>query len=419
MKLLIKQVFISDKLSPYNGLVKDVLIINGKIERINDTIELQDETIIQGNSLIASPGWIDIFAHFNDPGFEHKETLESGANAAAAGGFIHVFVLPNTKPVTDNKAAVEYIVQKSKSLPVNIYPLGAVSKKTEGKEPAEMYDMHNSGAIAFSDGLQPVQSPGLLLKALQYVKAIDAVVIQMPVDASIAGSGLINEGIISTQLGLPGIPAIAEELMVSRDIELVKYTGSKLHFTGVTTAKSLELIKAAKDEGINITCSVTPYHLWFCDEDLATYDTNLKTNPPLRNRSDRTALKEAVIDGTIDCIASHHLPQDWDSKVCEFEYAQPGMIGLETTFGVINNLFPDMPLEQLTGLLSANARSIFFPSGNSIAEGQMADITLFDKTIDKTYTSFTSKSRNTPFLNKQLNGKVVGVINRDKLYLND
>ena len=421
MRLLLRQVSISDKNSPHNGLIKDILIVDGKISQINDHIYAPDAQLIETANLSASPGWVDIFSHFCDPGFEHKETLETGANAAAAGGYTHVFVLPNTKPVTDNKVAVEYIVQKSKSLPVCIYPLAAISKKTEGKEPAEMYDMHHSGAIAFSDGLLPVQSPGLMLKALQYVKAIDAVIVQMPVDASIGTSGLMNEGIISTQLGLPGIPDIAEELMVSRDIILVKYTGSKLHFTGISTAKSIQLIKAAKDAGVQVTVSVTPYHLMFCDEDLTTYDSNLKTNPPLRSRQDMMALRTAVTDGTIDCIASHHLPQDWDSKVCEFEYAQHGMTGLETTFGIINQLFPNMPLHRLIDLLSANARSIFFPSVNVIAEGSDADITLFERNATYTYqeTSIKSKSRNTPFINQPLKGKVVGIINKDKLYLND
>jgi dihydroorotase len=421
MKFLLKQVTISDKLSPYNGLVKDILVVDGLIAKIDQTIVADEAKLIAGEGLTVSPGWVDIFAHFNDPGFEYKETLETGAVAAAAGGFTHVFALPNTQPVVGSKATVEYIVQKSKSLPVTIYPLGAISKNIEGKELSEMYDMYNSGAVAFSDGLQPVQTPGLLLKALQYVKAIDRVVIQLPIDKSVAKFGLINEGITSTRLGLSGIPAIAEELMVVRDIELAKYTGSKLHITGVSTAKSLQLIKQAKDEGVNITCSVTPYHLTFSDEDLHDYDTNLKTEPPLRKKEDVVALRKGVEDGTVDCIASHHLPQNRDNKMCEFEYAAPGMVGLETSFATINKILPHLSNDQMTDLMGNNARKIFSLKSPIIDENERAELTIFERETDFIYSanSIKSQSKNSPFVNKQLKGKVIGIINKGTVYLND
>ncbi|WP_018615234.1 dihydroorotase [Segetibacter koreensis] len=421
MKLLLKQATILDPSSPYNGLIKDILVTDGIIEKIENSIVNADHKVIEASGLMVSNGWIDIFSHFNDPGFEYKETLETGAKAAASGGFTHVFVLPNTQPVASNKTAVEYIVQKSKSLAVNVVPIGAITKNIEGKELSEMYDMYNSGAIAFSDGLQPVQTPGLLLKAFQYVKAINAVLIQVPVDKSISKFGLMNEGITSTRLGLPGIPAIAEELMVARDIELAKYTGSKLHITGISTAKSLQVVIEAKANGVSITCSVTPHHLAFCDEDLATYDTNFKTDPPLRSREDMLALRRGVEDGTIDCIASHHLPQDWDNKTCEFEYAAAGMIGLETVFGVINNIFPHISAGSITDLLGNNARNIFGLNQFVIKENEVADITLFTKEGEFVYdsASIKSKSKNSPFINKQLKGKVIGIINKDRVYLND
>ncbi|MDB5250056.1 MAG: dihydroorotase [Segetibacter sp.] len=421
MKLLLKQVTITDKLSPYHGLIKDILVTDGFIETIEDSIVSPGATIVERKGLFVSPGWVDIFSHFNDPGLEYKETLESGANAAASGGFTNVFVLPNTQPTIGNKSTVEYIVQKSKSLLVNIHPLGAVSKNIDGKELAEMYDMYNSGAMAFSDGLLPVQTPGLLLKALQYLKAIDAVLIQLPVDKSISKFGLINEGITSTRLGLPGIPSIAEELMVTRDIELAKYAGSKLHLTGISTAKSLKIIKEAKEQGLNITCSVTPYHLFFCDEDLVEYDTNLKTDPPLRTREDMFALRAGIEDGTIDCIATHHLPQNWDNKICEFEYAAPGMIGLETTFAVINLIFPNLPTDRLTGILGNNARTIFSLPQNIIMEKSIADLTLFERETVFNYNAVTikSKCRNSPFINKPLKGKVIGILHKDRVYLNE
>ncbi len=420
MKVLLKQVNIVDLLSPYHGLIKDILIVDGYITEIEDAITADDARVVQVADLHASQGWVDTFAHFNDPGFEQKETLESGAEAAAAGGFTHVFILPNTQPAITNKTAVEYVVQKSARLPISIHPYGSVTKNIEGKELAEMYDMHTTGAIAFSDGLHPVQSPGLLLKALQYIKAIDGVIVQLPLDASIAKFGLMNEGVTSTRLGLQGTPTLAEELIVSRDIELLKYTGSSLHITGITTQKSVALIKDAKQQGLKISCSVTPQHLLFCDEDLSGYDTNLKSDPPLRNRTDMLALREAVLDGTIDCIASHHLPQIRDNKVCEFEYAAPGMIALETVFPVLNQLFPQIDAAKLVALLSDNARRLFKLDKSSITKGAIADITLFSRTKQVTYLAgnIKSKSKNSPFIGQSFTGGVVGIFAKDKIYLN-
>ena len=420
MKLLLKQVTIADKHSPFDGLTKDILVTNGIIELIADNIPNDNFQQIEGNQLMISPGWVDVFAHFNDPGLEYKETIDSGINAAAAGGYTNVFTLPNTNPIVSTKSLVEYIVQKSKNSIVNVLPLGAITKNAEGRELAEMYDMRNSGAIAFSDGLNPVQTAGLLLKGLQYVKAFDGVIIQLPIDRSIGNGGLMNEGIISTQLGLPGLPSVAEELLISRDIELTKYTNSRLHITGVSTGKGLAKIRLAKQEGINVTCSVTPYHLFFCDDELVHYDTNLKVDPPLRRKEDMLELRKGIEDGTIDCIASHHLPQDWDHKVCEFEYAHNGMIGLQTTFPVINYLFPSLSLRRLVDLFSTNARHIFSLQNNKIEVNAAADFTLFSLNEDFVFTNEINKSlsRNSPFINQQLKGSVIGVVNKDKVYLN-
>ena len=420
MKLLLKQVNITDVNSPFNTLIKDVYINNGVVENIADQLEIEDAQIIEANDLNLSPGWVDVFAHFNDPGLEYKETLESGAASAASGGFTQVFILPNTQPTISTKTTVEYIIQKAKNLPVHILPLGAVSKNIEGKELSEMYDMYNSGCIAFSDGLHPVQSTGLLLKALQYVKAVNGVVIQMPVEKSVTSSGLMNEGVVSTQLGLPGIPAIAEEIMISRDIELAHYTNSKLHITGVSTAKGLALIKEAKGKGIQITCSITPYHIFYCDEDLKEYDTNLKTNPPLRNKEDMLALRNGIEDGTVDCIATHHLPQNADNKICEFEYAANGMIGLQTAFSAINTVLPTLSDGRLIELFSTTARHIFSLEKRSINIGEKAEFTIFSRSDHFTFTNGNnkSKSNNSPFLNHKLSGKVIGIINKDKVYLN-
>ena len=257
MDILLRQVRIIDPSSPFHQQTKDILINKGIITEVGE-INDSDVNQISIEGLHVSTGWLDVFSNFCDPGLEFKETLETGANAAAAGGYTNVMILPNTNPVVHNKAGVEYIVQRSKDFIVNIHPIAATTKNTDGKELAEMYDMFQSGAVAFSDGTNPIQSSGLLVKALLYLKAIDKVTIQVPDDKSISPSGLINEGIISTQLGLPGKPAIAEEVIIARDIELVRYTNSKIHFTGISTAKSVELIKQAKQEGLSVTCSVTP-----------------------------------------------------------------------------------------------------------------------------------------------------------------
>ena len=426
MKVLIKQATIVNTASPLNGLTKDILIIDGVINAIADTInEPADQLIVQDN-LHVSIGWIDIYSHFCDPGLEYRETLETGANAAAAGGFTDVFVLPNTHPVIHNKLQVEYIIQKSKGLVANIHPLAAITKNADGAELAEMYDMHQNGAVAFTDGINSTQSPGLLLKALQYVLAFDGTIIQVADDKSIAPQGLMNEGIVSTQLGLPGKPAIAEELMIARDIELVKYTGSKLHFTGVSTKKGIELINNAKAAGLNISFSVTPYHAVFNEEDLRQYDTNLKVNPPIRTTGDMLAVRTAILDGTADAIASHHIPQNYDNKVCEFEYAKNGMIGLESLFGVICKNLPldttdnGWNLNKLITLLSASPRKIFNLALPEIKEGATACLTIFNPQSDYIFEAamVASKSKNTPFIGIQLKGKVYGIINGDKTYFN-
>ncbi len=291
MTILIRKAFIVHPGSPFNGQVKDILVKDGIISSISDTITGEADTVLEQEGLHVSPGWVDVFAHFCDPGFEFKETLQTGAAAAAAGGYTHVLVLPNTNPAVHSKTQVEYIKEKSRMLPVNIHPIGAATKNAEGKELAEMYDMYTSGAVAFGDGKSPVQSSGVMLKALQYVKAFDGILVQVPDDKSIGTHGLMNEGIVSTRLGLPGKPSIAEEMMVARDIELAGYAGSKLHFTGISSARSLQHLQEARQKGLQVTCSVTPYHLYFCDEDLMEYDTNLKVNPPLRTAENRDVLK--------------------------------------------------------------------------------------------------------------------------------
>jgi dihydroorotase len=413
MKVLIQQVVINDPRSPHHNTSQDILIENGIISQVGTSITADGATVIKQDALHASPGWVDPFANFNDPGSEHKETIESGAAAAAAGGFTTVFIIPNTRPSIDSKSQVEYVVSKSSRLPVNILPLGSLTRQNEGKELAEMYDMKASGAVAFSDGTKPVQSAGMLVKALQYVKAFDGVIVQVPDDSSIAAHGLMHEGIISTKLGLPGKPMVAEELIVARDIKLARYADSHIHFTGVSSPKSIEYIRRAKEGGLKVTCSVTPYHLFFCDEDLVNYDTNLKVNPPLRSRADMLELRDAVKKGWVDCIATHHLPQDYDAKILEFEYAKFGMIGLESCYSVIRTALPELSEEKIASLLSINARRIFSLPEARLEAGQPAAITLYQPDAEKVFSrdDIRSKCSNSPFVGVTLKGSVAGIIN--------
>jgi len=421
MSILIRQAKIIDPSSPFHSQNADVFIEGDQISAIDLQLNLEADEIIDIPGLCISPGWVDIFAHFCDPGFEFKETIDTGAMAAATGGFTDILLVPNTIPVVYTKGPVEYIIQKSRSLLVNLHSIAAVTKNAEGNQLSEMYDMHQSGAIAFSDGLNTIQSPGILLKALQYVKAINKTIIQLPDDHSINANGLMHEGIISTRLGLPGKPSIAEELMIARDIELVKYTRSKIHFTGVSTIKSIALIASAKKEGLQVSCSVAPYHLLYTDEDLFDYDSNLKLNPPLRTKEDRQALIQAVLNGTIDCIASHHLPQDIDNKLVEFENAKDGMIGLQTSFAIVKTAMPGISEDRLVELFSTTARNIFHLPSASIKADHKACISLF---LPGDPWSFTkdlnkSKSNNTSLFGKELYGRPLGIINKGSLFLND
>ena len=416
MKILVKQATIIHPGSSFHLQTRDILLENDAIVKIDSNLKDEANEIIEADKLCCSPGWIDSFAQFHDPGAEHKETLSTGAAAAAAGGYTTVFTIPNTNPVVQHKTQVEYVKQHHQPA-CTVFPLGAISKHIEGKELAEMMDMYHSGAIAFTDGLKPVQNAGLLLKALQYVKAFNGVIIQVPDDTSIAANALMHEGIVSTQMGLPGKPMMAEELIVARDIKLARYTDSAIHFTAVSSPKSIEYIKRAKDAGLQVTCSVTPYHLLFCDEDLQQYDTNLKVNPPLRSRADMLALRQAVQDGVVDCIASHHIAQDIDSKQCEFEYAKHGMIGLQTCFAAVNTAIPDLSTERIFQLFAGNAAQIFKLSASPIAEGCKANLTLFSKegTTLLTKQNNKSKSSNSPFFNTPLSGKIIATICNGKL----
>jgi dihydroorotase len=407
--------------SKYHDKVVDLLVEDGIITQITTSIKAEAGTVVEAKGLCVSTGWVDLFADYREPGFEQKETIASGLKVAAAGGFPDVLLAPNTQPALSTKSIIQYVLQRANGNVVNLHPIGAATQNTDGKDLAEMLDMRENNAIAFSDGWKPVQNANLMLKALEYVKAFDGIIIQMPQDATLATGGFMNEGIVSTGLGMAGIPSLAETIMVHRDIELLRYTGSKLHLTGITTAESVEMVRRAKADGLAVTCSVTPYHLALTDESLTGYDSLYKVSPPLRGEADRQALIAGLTDGTIDCIASHHLPHEWDAKAKEFEYAADGMAVQEITFNILwDTLKEYITIERLIDALTTIPRDIFGMEPCEIKKGAKACLTMFTTADNHTLTADSSQSlsRNNPFLEKKLSGKVVGIINNDQLYLN-
>lgn len=411
MSIFISQVLIADSASSHNGQVINIRVHQGKLD-FGAARAVDGDEIIDGSGLLAMPGFADIFCRIGEPGLEQKETLKTVTAAAVAGGYTTLMMLPNTRPAIDTAAQVSFIVEKSKSLPVQVFPMGAISTGCRGEDLAEMYDMHAAGAVAFSDGLHAVQNAQVMLKALQYVKAVGATVISMPVEENLTRHALMHEGIASTRLGLPGMPAMAEHLMLQRDIALLEYTKSRLHITGISTAASVQLIKQAKEKGLQITCSVSPYHLHFTDSHLGDYDSALKVNPPLRTEADVAALRQAVIDGTIDCIASHHQPQDWDAKTCEFEYAAYGMSTLEVCFSAVKTACPILSPERLSELFTANPRKIFGLPAVSLSHQAIANMVLVAPDEKYTFTADMIKSlgKNNAFVGKELLGKIHRVL---------
>lgn len=421
MNILIKSAHIIQPSSPYNGKVMDVLIQNGTIRSIKSKITPEKNTkVIESKNLHLSAGWLDMQVSFCDPGFEHKEDLESGIKAALSGGFSGVAVVSSTNPPIHSKGDVQYIKNKTSSAIVDVYPIGAMSHKQEGKDLSEMYDMQQAGAIAFSDDKKSVNDAGLLLRALLYAQNFGSLVITHCDEKTISQDGKMNEGITSTKLGLKGIPALAEELMVARNIYLSEYSNAPVHIANVSTQKSVALIKQAKSNGLKVTASVNAYNIALEDSVLMDFDSNYKLNPPLRTKSDITALLKGIADGTIDAITSDHRPQDVESKNLEFDHALNGMIGLETCFGLINSNKGNVKLEAIIETLTTKPRNILKLQQPKIAEGEKANITLFDPEASWTFEkkSIRSKSSNTPLIGTSFKGKVIGVINKDQVYIN-
>jgi dihydroorotase len=419
MNLLIKQATVVDSTSPHNGRVVDILIEKGVITQIKKSIvpEKGIKTVdVEG--LHVSAGWLDMQVNFCDPGYEHKETLNNGLRSAAKGGFTSVCLMSGTNPPLHNKAQIEYVANRAKDNLVDVLPIGTLSHNQEGKDLSEMYDMKVSGAVAFSDYKKSTKDAGLILRALQYSQNINSFIITHCDDKTISHDGLVNEGVTSTKLGLKGIPALAEEIMLQRNIQILEYTGGKMHIPTISTKGSVELMKKAKAKKLNITCGVAAYNLLLDDSELEGFDTNYKVNPPLRTKEDIDALKKGLADGTIDVIVSDHAPQDIESKDLEFDHADNGMVGLESCFGVLNTaLSAKLSIENIVDSLTKNPRSILGLDAVSVKEGVEANLTLFNPTkkyvFDKSH--IVAANKNSGIIGKELKGEVIGVVNKDKI----
>jgi len=415
MNLLIKSATLIDPRSPFHQKITDILIEDGIITRLSPRIKA-DAPIFDAKGKYVSPGFFDLNCNIGELGFETKETLETGSRAAAAGGFTGLALMPNTQPPVHSKAEVEYLFNRAKNNLVDVYPLGTISHKREGKDMAEMYDMFLSGAKAFTDGNRPVQDAGLMERALLYTQGFKALVFSYPEDTAIAGKAKVNEGEVSTLLGMKGIPALAEELMIARDLYLAEYTGSKIHFSTISTARSVELIKEAKKKGLQVTCDVAAYHLVLTDDELKGFDSNFKVKPPLRIQKDADALIAGLKDGTIDAIVSQHTPHEIEFKDVEFEVAEYGNVGLQTTFSLAIQAGLDMEL--IIEKLAISPRKILDIELPGIAEGQKANLIIFDADEEWEYNKANnqSKSSNSPFIGQNLKGKVLLTCNNNQQF---
>ena len=415
--VILKQAKIIDSSSPFHLQTMDVKIENGKITAIEKEIpETSDFELVEAPNLHLSQGWMDPSVSFGEPGFEERETIANGLKVASKSGFTAVALQPNSNPVIDNQSQVRFVLNQARNQATNLYPIGALTRGSEGVDLAELFDMKNAGAIGFGDYKKALQNANLQKIALQYVQDFDGLVIAFCQDSALKGSGIANEGITSTRLGLKGIPALAEELHVARNLFLLEYTGGKLHIPTISTQGSIKLIKEAKAKGLLVTCSVAVHNLVLNDEALTGFDTRYKVSPPLREEATRKALIEAVLDGTIDCITSDHNPLDIEHKKLEFDLAKDGTIGLESAFGALGTV---LPLEVIIEKLTAS-KLIFNLKPNKIAVGNKAEISLFTTTEEWTFTkeSIQSKSKNSAFLGQKMKGKAIGIYNNGQLVRN-
>ncbi len=411
---LLKNITVLDTTSEHYGKTVDISINTEKATFTFNDNTLENAEIIDFAGHYLSPGFCDLYTNINDPGFEYREDIESITNAAIAGGFTSICATADNHPITQTKAQVEYIINNAKNTAIDILPIGAITENFDGKSPTEMLDMHAAGAIAFSDVPHSVKDSGVLLRALQYVQPFDGLIITLPFDKTLVADGQVNESEISVKMGMKGITNLSEFSIVQRDIELLKYASGKLHFVGVSTKESVDLIRKAKADKLNVTCSVFVHHLISTENEVKNFDSNYKVFPPLRTIEDQQSLIDALKDGTIDCISTQHTPLNIDEKNVEFEVADFGIIGLETAFGLLNKkLENEISKEKLIELLSTNPRKIIKQ------EKRNSDFVIlnFDEEYTFTEKNIKSKSKNTPYISQTLKGKVKAVFSKGKLII--
>ncbi|MCC8410067.1 dihydroorotase [Mucilaginibacter sp. UR6-1] len=416
MNLLIKSALVLYPESAFYKKTVDVLVADGIIKQIAETITDDSAEVIDVNGAVIAPGFFDLNCKIGEPGLETKEDIGTGTAAAAAGGFTALALMPATQPPVHSKTEVEYLINRAKGNLVDIYPLGTISHKREGKDLAEMYDMYRSGAKAFTDATRPVQDAGLMERAMLYAHGFGAKVFSYPEDAAIAGKAKVNEGHISTLLGMKGIPPLAEELMIARDIYLAEYTDSGIHFSTISAGSSVKLIREAKAKGLNVTCDVAAHHLVLTDEVLLGFDSLYKVKPPLRTQKDVDALLEGLADGTIDAIVSQHTPHEIEFKDVEFEIAEFGIIGLQTALPLA--VKAGLTAEAIVDKLAINPRKVLSVELPAFAEGEAANFVIFDTEAEWEYTRDNnySKSANSPFIGQTLKGKVLLTCNNKQLF---
>ena len=416
MNLILKAARIIDTKNPLHNQVMDIKISNGIIQKIASNIEnTEGFEEIKLDNLHISQGWFDTSVSLGEPGFEDRETITNGLQVAAKSGFTGIALQPNCFPILDNQSQVNFVKQKANGFATEIFPIGALTQKSEGNDLAELFDMKNAGAIAFGDYNKSLDNANLLKISLQYTQDFDGLVIAFSQDNTIKGKGMVHEGVVSTILGLKGIPSLAEELIIARNLFILEYTGGKLHIPTISSAKSVALIKEAKAKGLQVTCSVAVHNLTLTDAAIEGFDTRYKVLPPLRTEEDRKALINGILDNTIDCITSDHNPIDIENKKMEFDKAKYGTIGLESAFGTLQTI---LPVENIIEKLVIG-RAIFGQEMVSIIEGQKANITLFNHEGDSIFTeeNILSKSKNSAFLGVKTKGKVYGIYNQEKLVL--
>jgi len=421
MKILIQAVTILSPGSAHHETCKDVLLVDGIIKEVKDqgTIKEKCDQIIDAKGKHLSQGLFDLHVNFREPGHEHKEDLISGCHAAMQGGFTGVLCMPSTSPPIHTRSAVEFLQNRTKDQLVELLPSGSLSFNSEGKDLSEMYDMFNAGAKVFTDDKHVVHDAGLMLRALLYSKNFGGKIFSFPHDASLVSKGQMHEGIVSTGLGLKGIPSIAEELMISRDLSLVEYADAEIHFSTISTKKSVELIREAKRKGIKVTADVSVLNIALTDDELTGFDSNFKVMPPLRTKEDVDALIAGLKDGTIDAISSDHCPEDVENKRKEFDLASFGAEGLETAFSAAYTALKNhMSISEIIEKFTTAPRAILGLSSNLIQENSPANLTLVDLSEEWTVQEkdILSRSKNNPFISKTLQGKILFVFNRGQMY---